>query len=94
MYMQSINIILCNRLVKCSIREKMNSEIDIWWSDREHNLMTSTFNQVLGIKPCEVFRNMSTEDFFEKYMTTMKATMQVKATYVKNLTVLVRANTH
>ena len=28
--------------------------------------MTSTFNQVLGIKPCEVFRDMSTVKIFRE----------------------------
>ena len=33
---------------------------------------------------------MSTEDFAEKFMSTLKAPLQLKSTYKKNLTVLVR----
>ena len=45
--------------------------------------------QIFGIKPCEMYKDMATEEFVEKHMATIKAPFHVQEIYRKNLVVLV-----
>lgn len=45
--------------------------------------------QLFGIKPCEVYCQLTTEEFADRFMATIRAPDELRQTYIQHLTLLV-----